>query len=393
MHKYGNIIDKYYIQIVELISSLSQSTVPYLRRVLRFLALPYCFLFIVNWNECRLSKYKVMKDLLYIFFTLKYYPDNYTQCRLWEKDRKQWRYYYGSIYDPYQRGKLRKEVQKKEYEILFEDKEVCYQLCEAAKFPLPKQHLCIHPNEKYKEDIKKILYVNPFNKLIIKPARGKGGKDIVLVSREDDGIYVRQKNTKISLDEYVIYEKSVVQDYLNQHPSLASIAPSTNTVRIVTLLTKRNDVIILGAHMRFGIGDAYIDNVSSGGIKVGIDIDKGCLKKIGFNQKGNQYICHPTSGIKFEDFKLPLWSSVVQLSMQIQRYFSYYKLLGYDLAITLDGPVIIEINATPDLAGLESAYGPILREKKVWEAFKEYNLLINRKSKKAWINKDIILNK
>jgi hypothetical protein len=322
-----------------------------------------------------------MKDLLYIFFVLKYYPDNYTQCRLWEKDRSQWHYYYGSIYDPYQRGRLRREVQKKEYEILFEDKEVCYQLCEAAKFPLPKQYICIHPNETYHEDIRSILEENPSEKLIIKPACGKGGKNIVLVSREENEFIVRHKNTKIALEQYVIKEKSVVQEYLNQHPFLNLIAPSTNTVRLVTLLTRKNDVIVLGAHMRFGIGNAYVDNVSSGGLKVGIDIGRGCFKGPAFNQMGSKFSCHPTSGFLFDGCQIPLWTSVLELSIRIQKYFSYYRLLGYDLAITPDGPVIIEINATPDMAGLESAFGPILQNREVWESFKEYDLLINKKSR------------
>ena len=64
---------------------------PIIRRILRFIALPYCYFFLVNWKECTASRLQVLKDLLYIFFKLKYYPDNYSPCRFWEKDRKEWK--------------------------------------------------------------------------------------------------------------------------------------------------------------------------------------------------------------------------------------------------------------------------------------------------------------
>ena len=88
--------------------------VPYVRRFLRFLALPYCFSK-VNWKECTKTKTQVAFDFLYIFFRLKYFPDNYSPCRLWEKNRAEWAYYYGSNYDPYQRRQLRKVVQPAAY--------------------------------------------------------------------------------------------------------------------------------------------------------------------------------------------------------------------------------------------------------------------------------------
>ena len=54
----------------------------------------------VNWDECDRNKILVCYDHLYIFFALKYFPDNYTSCRLWEKPRSEWKYYYGRGYDP-----------------------------------------------------------------------------------------------------------------------------------------------------------------------------------------------------------------------------------------------------------------------------------------------------
>ena len=116
----GNFFDEYIISklLEDKLKMLSESH-PLIRRVIRFLALPYCFFKMIDWKECQISKYQVLRDLLYIFFRLKYFPDNYSLCRLWEKERTQWAYYYGSIYDAYQRSQLRCSVGKKKYEELF----------------------------------------------------------------------------------------------------------------------------------------------------------------------------------------------------------------------------------------------------------------------------------
>jgi len=141
----NNRIEDIYIIIKNRILLSFKKLIPYMRRIERFIALPYCYLKLVNWSECGATRLQVVKDLLYIFFVLKYFPDNYSLCRLWEKDRKTWTQYYGSIYEPYQRSRLRKEVQKEEYRVIFEDKNICYQLCKVAGLPLPMQYSFIEP--------------------------------------------------------------------------------------------------------------------------------------------------------------------------------------------------------------------------------------------------------
>ncbi len=321
------------------------------------------------------------KDLLYIFFRLKYFPDNYSPCRLWEIEKNEWKYYYGSIYDPYQRGQLRKEVQKKEYEILFKDKEVCYQLCKSFNLPLPVQYGCIEPEEDYKSIIGKILGKDLDKKLIIKPVIGGGGKNIYLAYKEGDNIYVRGRFKTVNLDAFKLIFRSVIQEQIRQHDSLSKISLSLNTVRVVSLLTREKDVLIVGAIMRSGVGDAFIDNTSTGGIGVGINLEKGTLKKIGYDKIGRACYFHPTSGVSFENFAIPYWDRILELSINIQLSFPFYKLLCSDIGIKPDGPTIIEINPDHDNVGLEQKFGPILKDCRVKNEFREYNLLINNLSK------------
>ena len=372
--------EKIYIKLKDSCFYFLTRMTPYFRRSLRFCALPYCYFRVINWDICPKSKIAVLSDLLYIFFKLKYYPENYSLCRLWEKNKSEWRNYYGSIYDAYQRDRLRKELQKKEYEILFEDKYVCYQLCKSENLPLPKQYACFYPNDNYRSCIEKALKKNPALEFIIKPVGSKGGRGLYLLAYEpeNENIMVRDpKGNCVTLDNFHLDTYSVFQERVKQHPALSKISTSTNTFRIVTMITKNNNIIILGAKVRFGKGDTFIDNTSSGGVGVGIYIDTGILMKDGFDSKGRQYDSHPATGVVFEGVQVPEWQNIIDLVKNIQSKFPYYRMLGHDIALTDKGPVIIEINAAHDNIMLEQSCGPILENNITRQAFEEYGLLIN----------------
>lgn len=370
-------LEELYTKVFSLAKQVPETISPYLRRFVRFLALPYCFIFLINWEECKKAKYLVAKDLIYIYFVLKYYPYNYSLCRLWEKNRDTWKYYYGSNYEPYQKARLSKEVQKKEYSIIFDDKEVCYQLCKALNVPLPEQFGALDPKENYKQKLIDMINQYPEKKLIIKPVRGSGGKDILLAHKNNDKIVIQKKDEISLLENFTLEYRSVVQGYLEQHPKLSIYSKSLNTIRVVTLLSRGNEVSIVGAFMRFGIGESYVDNLSSGGIAVGVDICNGKLKDLAYDFNSKVYKYLPTTNCVFSGFAIPFWQEVVDLAKMIQSSFSYYRLLGLDIGVTPNGPVLIEINPSHDNIALEQSYGPILINNNIRDEFRKYGLLVN----------------
>jgi hypothetical protein len=365
-------------EIKEKISFLLSSLVPYFRRIIRFFALPYAFVFMVDWDECNIGKIQVTKDFFYIFFHLKYYPDNYSSCRLWEIKREEWKFFYGSNYDPYQRGKLRRFVQPKKYEILYEDKQVCYQLCKAANIPLPVQYATVSAGDNYIKIFNEIFKRTNGKKFIIKPTLGRAGIDIHLIFKKANEIFIKNNRDTFPLEKYKIDFPFVVQEYVNQHENLREISRSVNTIRLVTLLTKENEVVIVGAYMRFGSFDSFTDNVSSGGVAVEIDISNGRLSQYAFDKIGRKYTKHKISNFEYNNFKIPFWEEVVNLGKATQNTLPYFKLLGHDIAVTDTGPIIIEINAIYDNVALEQRCGPILKNKNVLKIYGDYDLLINK---------------
>jgi glutathione synthase/RimK-type ligase-like ATP-grasp enzyme len=325
----------------------------------------------------------VAKDLLFIFFRLKYFPDNYSLCRLWEKPRNEWIYYYGSIYDPLQRSRLRKKVLPIKYRIIYDDKRLCNQLCQANKIPVPEQYGIIDSMD-FESFVKELIATNPKRKLIVKPIAGRGGKDIYIVSLKHQNLIVQGVKQEVNLKNFTLPLRSVVELFINQHKSLQQFSYSVNTIRMVTLMTSCGKVVVVGALIRFGVAGAIIDNTSQGGVKVGIDLDTGQLNKTGCDKKGRLYERHPTSLISFNKFRIPHWERVIALAKKVQSALPYNRLIGQDIAILPDGPVIIELNAEYDNVGLEQACGPILADLKVLKAFFEYDLLINKHQKELF---------
>ncbi|WP_101760240.1 sugar-transfer associated ATP-grasp domain-containing protein [Oceanicoccus sp. KOV_DT_Chl] len=357
-----------------------QESHPIIRQLIRFVALPYYYFIEVNWKECDVSRWQVVKDLLYIFFRLNYFPDNYNKCRLWELPREEWVYYYGSLYNPWQRWRLRKEVFPIKYRLLFDDKHICHLLCLACQLPVPMGHGIVEARN-FKQRMLEILSDRPDKKLILKPIEGRGGAGILFVSKADEGIVVQAGKEFFPLDSYELTSVAVVQEFLEQHQALAAFSSSVNTIRIVTMMTRSGDVIIIGARLRIGIGGALLDNTSQGGVAVKINMDDGTLVDVAHDNKGRSFYIHPTSNIAFEGFTVPCWQQVVALAEEVQRKLPYNKLLGQDIAVSKDGPVIIELNAEYDNVMFEQACGPLLKNKLVREEFSAYGLLINKYQK------------
>lgn len=319
-------------------------------------------------------------DLLTWFFLYKMSPDNYGSYRLWEFEKVKWKFFYGSNYHPYHRAKLVREVQRQEYRVLFDDKGVCEQLCRHLGFLTPQTWGIILPDENYRQKLRQWLELSSSNGLIIKPLYGRAGIGVVLLKKVNNRVMVQSEDSLIDLNSYTLITKAIVQDILLQHKEMARFSTSSvNTIRIITMITNTSSVLVLGAYLRIGIGDSYVDHVCRGGLGVAICCDSGRLYNYALDKFGNRYFKHPTLQINFHDVKIPAWDRILDFAHRMHKVFSFYKLFGMDIALNSSGePVIIEINASPDMTGMEVMCGSLLSSDLVLRAFGQYDLLVNR---------------
>ena len=142
-----------------------------------------------------------------------------------------------------------------------------------------------------------------------------------------------------------------MQTRLQQHPRLQALNPSCiNSVRLITFMPPGSDPEVFGAMLRCGVGGACADNVSTGGLAVPIRCADGVLTEHAQAYPGTRPTIitrHPDTGMGFEGLEVPYWNRCRELCAKSARLFPELPLVGWDLAITPDGPVFMEGNHRP----------------------------------------------
>ncbi len=160
----------------------------------------------------------------------------------------------------------------------------------------------------------------------------------------------------------------VLEALVDQHEALAALHPrSINTIRIVTVRKDVNEIALLTAFQRIGSGGRSVDNAHSGGIFVPIS-PAGELMEVGHHKPGfgTTKRAHPDTGIVFKGYRLPRYEESVSLAKRAHAFVGDVHSVGWDIAVTPGGPLIIEANADWDVLMAQQLYGGMREE------FEEY---------------------
>lgn len=314
-------------------------------------------------------------DYLYLFIIMGVLPSNYRLFRFDAMDRTLFKDYMDEPHAPLLRPKLWRTLWSKSTYILVHDKYLFHCLCDHHGLPVPKLYgICSRASlMNSRLFLKNVMQENNLNRLVLKPVWGLKGANIHFVSGNDLDTLSEQIEKDETDDENSDY---ILQEVIHQHPKLDAINPfSVNSVRIITLLSRDNTVEFIAAMLRTSSTSFPVDNFSAGGIVVGIDIETGRLKKEGFTRPpfGKVLTSHPVTQTEFSSFQIPYWEELKRIAAEGQRVFRYIKSIGWDFAVTPNGPVIIEGNQEWGTAGIQAANGGLLTRRNR-ELFAQYGL-------------------
>jgi len=202
------------------------------------------------------------------------------------------------------------------------------------------------------------------DKLFIKLIDGTYGIDAFSTYRiNQQWHYCGEIGTAADLYEFTIQRLGarrgwVVQPLIRAHGEFDQIT-SSNALCTIRAVTRLVDGItqVLYAVLRIPVGDNITDNFShgtSGNIIAPIDLKTG---KLGICRGSVSRVwpniveveMHPDTGNPILGFKVPLWDDVLSLLDHAQRSFQALKTLGWDIAVTDKGPIIVEANSTYDV--------------------------------------------
>jgi len=194
----------------------------------------------------------------------------------------------------------------------------------------------------------------------VKPARGSGGKGILVILRQQDGKYYRSNGEILSLSE-------VQRHVTNILSGLFSLGGRLDVAMIEELIVPRHS---LGEFSFEGVPDIRVivfrgvpvmammrlacsaskgkANLHQGAIGVGIDIASG--RAINAVQRDAVVSHHPDTQVALSTLVVPDWKELLKLACACYD-MSGLGYLGVDLVIDERfGPTLLELNARPGLS-------------------------------------------
>ena len=187
---------------------------------------------------------------------------------------------------------------------------------------------------------------------------GYEGTSCFLLERRGDRYLMNGKECKAE-DLNMLTPQLQIETVVEQHPDMAAIYPgSVNTCRIVTV-SIRGKVRFFSGYALFGCNGAHVSNGCSGGLFVPFD-EKGQLGKCGVRELvwgGGSFERHPDTGVAFAGCSIPCFSDVMRLAFRAHETMPSIRSVGWDIAVTPTGPIIIEGNQGWGPLGHFALYG------------------------------------
>ncbi len=179
--------------------------------------------------------------------------------------------------------------------------------------------------------------------LFVKPLSGSSGVGIERFEPEDF------RDTTRFLRRLREKGDCVVEETVVQHGALAQLYPgSVNTVRIATLLGEKAEGIVY-AFLRIGNG-RVMDNIDAGGMAARVELESGVISTVAADKKGCEFARHPLTDAPITGFQVPFFEEVKAMCLEAMRVVPQVRFVAWDVAITPEGPCLIEGNSFPSHA-------------------------------------------
>ena len=152
----------------------------------------------------------------------------------------------------------------------------------------------------------------------------------------------------------------VVEERLFNHPNLPGRPDGAlNTNRVLTSRPPKGRAEFVAATFRMSTGTAIIDTSQQDVVASPIDRESGTL---GTGRRAIPLTLpverHPDTGDLIPGTRLPYWDEVDAMCLRAHDEFPPLVVIGWDVAITKDGPAFVEGNPVPG-NGARKLWGPM----------------------------------
>jgi hypothetical protein len=147
----------------------------------------------------------------------------------------------------------------------------------------------------------------------------------------------------VSLAGEFCKQDCVVQPFVENHPDIAQVTNGAlASLRIVTGLNERAEAEFVASLIALPHGAC---ETSVAGIVCSIERETGRVRHAAFPD-GRRVECHPDTGLPIVGIDLPFWRQCVDLVRRSHAAaFPHFAFLGWDVALTREGPILLETNS------------------------------------------------
>jgi alpha-L-glutamate ligase-like protein len=214
---------------------------------------------------------------------------------------------------------------------------------------------------QYQGEIKNIMDILPKDKgFVIKPARGSGGKGILVINSREGDCFVKPSGEKLTeqgikrhvsnilsglyslggKDDIALLERLITFDKVFEKFSFEGVPD-------IRVIVYRGYPVMAMMRLLTSASDGKA-NLHQGAVGVGIDIATGkAISAVQFNRPVEQ---HPDTEVLLSTLEIPQWSHILDLASAAYD-MTNLGYLGVDIVLDEEkGAMLLELNARPGLA-------------------------------------------
>ncbi|KAA5540512.1 hypothetical protein FYK55_21135 [Roseiconus nitratireducens] len=243
--------------------------------------------------------------------------------------------------------------------ILADDKFWSYKVFESNGFPVPETQAVVCVGKRAFGGVKKIADVEQLRRffesearfpIYSKPIDGIGSFGNFLIQGYDDGALRLHDDTAMSVEDFMgqIDSKSgqLLQTMLTPHRDLEDISRRVSTIRVI-LIIRDGEAKILSTVWKIPANENIADNFWRDGNQLGaVEVATGKVTRVVGYQDGTpqEIPSDAEASRQLVGRQLPDWDAAMDLCRRGAEHFLPLKFQSWDIALTDDGPVVVELN-------------------------------------------------
>ncbi len=203
-------------------------------------------------------------------------------------------------------------------------------------------------------------FLEPHGGFAIKPAKGSGGKGIMVIAAQRDGLFIKTNGIELTLDDVQRHVSNVLSGLfsLGGSPDVAVVEAliepdpvyknlSVEGVPDIRVIVYRGFPVMTMMRLSTRASDGKA-NLHQGAIGLGLALASG--RPVNAVQFNRALTHHPDSGADLREVALPDWPELLALAARAADACGL-GYLGADIVIDRNrGPLLLELNARPGLA-------------------------------------------